>query len=262
VTLRGAMAPKKEKKKKEPPPPPSVWTPATPSAAPWVICDLGAVTGLRAGTHAVVRGKEPLCSGHFRLVYEVTRCDNPAGYGLLIGVCSCSSANDPSAVSASKTASTLAVDSFNTGGHAVAWALCPSTGKLVTTHETGRGAYDGATQGTQLMEVPMASKRNTQGMNIVIEIFLPAYEDNQQSAIAQRTYSRSLHPLVMRHAAMIDKEQRSFAHGRPSMAFSIDGGELIDAGVPVLPSALYPWVMLGREGDCVTLASIERLDSD
>ena len=44
-----------------------------------------------------------------------------------------------------------------------------------------------------------------------------------------------------------------------SMLITINDGEPFDPGFHSLPAALYPWVLMSREGDSVALVSLEKL---
>ena len=234
--------------------------PVDDKCKPHVLLAEGAVTHLAGSRCAAVRGKEPLASGVYRLSYQITSSSSPAGYGIVLGVCSC---EDPdSSAAAANRAKTIQDDSGLTGsfvfspfGRTNGWGLSPSTGRLVRTDTlTNDGIFDGGKLGKELTDVPMKHARTASGMIVVIELTLPAL-DSEAAAIARRNFSQTLHPLDMRKSRQPALGQTGYG----SMAFSVNGGPMVDAGVLSLPTTLYPWVAVTREGDAVNLASIEKL---
>lgn len=250
------MAPK-DKKPKAPPEPPSCWVAVDERMKESVRLDEGTVVSLRAGRPSAVRGKEALAGGRYRLAYEIVHADSPAGWGLLLGVCS---ANAQAGQKASAGIKAIFGQTerppFAQHSHATAWGLCPSSGQLVRTDDAAKGLFDGAAQSKPIFEKPMKSYRQTTGTTVVLELSLPPL-DPEQAALAKRSFSTNLHPLHKRGGPTGAAAARV-----PTLSFSINGGPLVDSGVHGLPESLYPWVMLAREGDAVSLVSLERFDDE
>ena len=261
------MAPK-EKKPKEPEPPPSLWVPLDPSRKEYVTCLDNLVTHNRNGCDAV-RGKQALAGGCFRLIYEIAPASS-AGFGVAVGVCAHVYDPPPAELMeegkkdkkkvAPPAAPPYDVPSktpFITTSHANAWGFCPSNGQLLSAEDVRRGLFDGATLGgDQIFPVPMREIRCAAGMQIAIELYLPAL-DPLDAAMARRTFTTGLNPLDMRGRLA---SEDSLSALRPSLGFRINGGTLVDSGVRSLPPAVYPWASFTRDGDAVTLMSIEKVD--
>jgi hypothetical protein len=77
--------------------------------------------------------------------------------------------------------------------------------------------------------------------------------DDTTASLARRSYHSLLHPLQMRQGGEGE-------YARTRMSIRINDGEPFDSGFPALPAALYPWVLMSREGDVVNLVSLEQLD--
>jgi len=263
------MAPKKNDKVKEPEAPPSVWMPLNPAKKEMISC-IGAVATHRRNGSDAVRGKLPLAGGRFRLLYEVTSPASSAGFGLVVGVCSdVFSPPAPAADEGKKDkkkgggappplpydvpSKTPFVASSHNGG----WGFCPSNGRIAITDDAAtKGLFDGVHLGKQIHDVPMSSVRSAHGMSVAVELYIPPY-DPIDAAMSRRRFNTSLHPIDMRRQPM-----ESLATRRPYLGFRINGGDLIDSGVQSLPSAVYPWVCFGRDGDCVALVSMEKMDEE
>ena len=138
----------------------------------------------------------------------------------------------------------------------VAWGLDPASGRLIRTHELSKGHMGGAVIHKELMPAPDGTK-GVVDTTVVVQCNLSALDPTSTDAMtARRTFSRTLHPLDLRGARWGEPPQRT-----SSLSFSINGGEFVDADVH-LPEALYPFLLLTGEGDCVTLESIEKSGAD
>ncbi len=248
------MAPKKKgdkaKKEKVEEGPPPLWVPA-PSAVDSTKRDGTTITHLRAGRQDAVRGVHAMTTGQHRLTYTINSVSSQKGYGLLLGVC------DAAAWEASEQrASALAQgivpskDRSCVPREFVAWGLCPSSGRLMRTGDLCKGHMQGATVGQEL--APKPGSKGVCGMTVVVEVNMTTNEpSSQEAAWGRRTFSKSLHPLDMRGAR----------HGEPArrpstLSFSVNGGPFVEADV-TLPTAVWPWVLLGWEGDAVTLEAAQ-----
>jgi len=109
-----------------------------------------------------------------------------------------------------------------------------------------------------------------EGTTVVFEVDVPAH-GLEASSIVRRDFDVSLHPLAARRfypkhmEEMLKRDVRHMTGSpvarKPSLSFSINGGEMVPTGVTV-PSAVYPWVLLGWEGDAVTLVKVETIDEE
>ena len=264
------MAPKAEKKPKEPDPPPSAWMPLNPQRKEFVAC-LGAVVRHNRNGCDAVRGKQALSGGRFRLIYEISPADT-AGFGICVGVCA--HVHDPPpaepveeggkdkkkkvAAPAPLPYDVPSKTPFVTTSLSSAWGYCPSSGQLMSTDDVRKGLFEGSglLGGSRIHPVPMRTVRCAAGMEVAIELYLPAL-DPVDAAMARRTFATGLNPLDMRR---VRASEDSLAALRPSLGFRINGGELVDSGVQSLPPAVYPWASFTRDGDTVTLRSIEKVE--
>jgi hypothetical protein len=152
---------------------------------------------------------------------------------------------------------------FSKHGHAVAWGFCPKRGRLVSAPGMMQGHFAGGTMGKAIVPVdehdrPRGGKLPPKS-TVVVEVNLLEL-DEVQSDLFKRDFACSLHPLDVRGANRLDATTGlapAAPGGRRALSFSINGSELVDAGVS-LPPAVFPWVMLAWEGDAITLVSVEK----
>ena len=108
------------------------------------------------------------------------------------------------------------------------------------------------------------------GTTITVECDIPAHPTVEDAAIARRNFSSRLHPLDAERAFplhMQSMKSRSVQHltspvVRPSsLAFRINGSELLRTNVQLPAGGVYPWVLLTSDGDDVTLVSVTAHDA-
>ena len=247
------MAPKKAAKPKAVVENPSAWVPA-PLSDPFLLRDgPSTIVHTRTGNSDAARHKEPLSKGLNRITYHLKTTSSHVGYGMIIGLC-----DGAAWEQAPQNASNLIQSIFGKPEKRgvppqwAAWGLCPSSGKLIRAHDVSKGHMQGAMVDKQLTPKPKSG--TVEGMTIVVEANMsPLDPSSQEAATQRRGFSRTLHPLDMRGA-----RYGQAARLPNTLAFSIDGGEFVEADV-TLPDTVYPWVLLTWEGDAVTLVSYERL---
>ena len=260
-----------------------VWVPGAKSvppvweegAAPYLT--FGPVSTVRHARHAkadAVRGVDLLHEGHWRVEYRLNvAAHGGSGFGIVIGVSDAEAA-------AWREGADAAAPSKVAAKPSVAWGLCPSSGCLIETADPHKGRFDGATVGLQLIprqSISMVSKpgggvTGVAGLTVAIEVDIPPHNSDEQAISSRRNFARALHPLdasrnYPNHLNALQQTSiASFISSpitRPSsLAFSINGGELIRTEVRLPSTGVYPWVLLTGEGDEVTLTSIKKLSPD
>ena len=260
---RTDMAPKEKKAKAPPVPegPPPEWI-AHCRSKDYVKVEGMSIMHLRAGVSDVARGIQPLTAGKHRITYMIERAGSTKGYGIVLGV--------TDAAAPAWTEVWPPVDQGNkpppVSRPVVAWGICPALGKWVESPDAKVGQFGGANvlpEGFPTIEP--ATK--VVGMTIVFEIDVPQHPP-MADHIVRRDFRASLHPLAMQrtYPRFLDAMQAHPVHQivaspiarKSSLRFSIDGGEMIEAQV-ALPRALWPWVHMSWQGDCVRIVKVEQL---
>lgn len=212
----------------------------------------------RGGHSDAAHGAVPITEGHHRITYRIQRAMSTSAFGMVLGVADCS-VWDPPLAMASKEIHAI----FNQGGpplvtpQRVAWGLCPSSGRLIETHDVRAGHLQGAKVGQQLAGSEQNLRQSAVGATVVVEVNMMAH-DEDTAGIARRDFDSTFHPLTLGITGSRRKEPPP-PQRYNTLAFSINGGELVQADVR-LPAAVWPWVLLNWEGDAVTLVGVDRLD--
>ena len=261
------MAPKKEAK--APPDPPSDWV-ARDRSKPHLLCVDENLTHTRCGNADIARGKSLLHNGLFRITYEITHASAPTCADIILGVCDAGAwqagAGDAAAAEMIKAALGEGSEGkFVWARHSqlAAWGIEAKSGCLITTSDVTKGKYNGAQLGKLLVpEEQLVNPRCAIPVKSTVVLECDLLELDPQSVdILRHSFSYRLHPLELRGASE-DNMPPSFAavpRGRRTLRFSINGGEMVDAGV-VLPQAVFPWVMLSWEGDSIALKAVEKFN--
>jgi hypothetical protein len=224
------MAPKKKKHDEETSQgAPRLWVPP-PTSNPWMQIDGGAVRHIRGGASDTARGTMLLKQGHFRMEYKITAAQSTMrGFGMVVGVSDAEALawrDDPSIANGAK----LLSKPF------VAWGVCLSSGRLISTPDPKTGRFGGASLGETLAP-RRASREPVAGMTIVVEVNLPVHASEQAASVARREFSNALHPLDARrelplHLRAMASRTIQTPEKRASLAIGVNGGELVDTGGP------------------------------
>lgn len=243
---------------------PRAWEPSS-GCAEWLEVDANRIRHIRGGASDAARGTHQIQNGRFTITYRVNHAAHRVtGFGIVLGVADMTGA---------------AWETPPPGGPAtakhkpikptVAWGVCPSSGKVIQTHNANIGCYGGAQQlGWSLIDRHMG--KPIAGTTITVECDIPAHPTVEDAAIARRNFSSRLHPLDAERAFplhMQSMKSRSVQHltspvVRPSsLAFRINGSELLRTNVQLPAGGVYPWVLLTSDGDDVTLVSVTAHDA-
>lgn len=253
------MAPKKAKAPPEPPGPPPEWI-ANVRSKDYVKVEATSIMHLRTGVSDVARGIAPITEGKHRIMYRIDRAGSSKGFGIVVGVTDADapawSEVWPPAPDAKPPKPSRPI---------VAWGISPSLGKWVETPDAKAGQFGGA---NMLPDAIIEPINKVEGMTIVFELDVPKHLETDDHVV-RRDFAATLHPLAAHrlyplHLEAMKSRGVSQFIGSPiarqsSMRFSINGGEFIETNVSALPRALWPWVHMSWQGDCVTLVKIEQL---
>merc|ERR1712226_817479 len=107
----------------------------------------------RGGLSDAAHGAVPLADGRFRITYQISRACTPGAFGMVVGVADCSPHlwNAPDAVTSKEIQAICQRQATAVMQPRVAWGLCPSSGKLLETHNVRAGHMQGAMLGKQLV---------------------------------------------------------------------------------------------------------------
>ena len=235
------------------------WVPFAESIQ-WLQIERGSVQHIRpvCGT-STAHGVQQIQEGHWRIEYRVKRSAY-GGHGLVLGVADVDAkawSQKPVVVDEEgdgkkdakkkdkKGGEPEAPPKFKPGKPAVAWGICTSSGRLISTHEPHIGRFGGAIIGDQLAERRCGSAEG--GLTVTVECALPQHTTPVEALMTRRDFQACLHPLDTRREFplhMRSMSTRSVHHlaGTPvakpaSLSFSINGGEMIRTSVH-LPGAV------------------------
>ena len=265
------------------------WVPFAESIK-WLVVEGGRTRHVRpASGNDTARGVHHLKEGHWRIEYRVTMASR-GGQGVILGVADVDApawsqkpvddeeegdgkkdAKKDAKKKDKKGAEPEAPPKFKPRKPAVAWGVCTSTGRLVSTHHPCVGRFGGANVGEPLVEL----KRGTDEMTVVIDCEIPQRPTSVDAIMSRREFTSGLHPLDaprdlplhLRPMAKRSVEELTGAPGLPvtkqaSLSFSINGGELLPTGVRLPEAGVYPWALLTGEGDEVQLVSMTKLSGE
>lgn len=236
----------------------------------------------------IARGMQHIHEGLWRIEYRVNRAAQ-GGYGIILGVADVEAAawsqkpappeGDEGKKDAkggkkdkkAKGAVTEAPPKFKPVKPAVAWGLCPSSGRLVSTFDPRMGRFGGASVSDALVE--RRCGHSVAGMTVVIECDIPARRSPVEALVARRDFRAGLHPLDapreypphLRSMSVRSVDQLSghpAVSRQPSLSFSVDGGGLTTTAVRLPEAGVYPYCMLTAQDDEVALVSVTKLSGD
>jgi len=256
-----------------------VWVPGAKSkplgdpfddGVPYFIFEpLHSVRHTRHGKADAVRGTNLIVDGHFRVEYTVCSATHGgSGFGIVVGV------TDAEAPAWIETTTKPGEKPKLRGKSCVAWGLCLSSGRLITTHDPHKGRFDGASVGEELTarKRSKAGESTITGMTIAIECDIPAHNSLEDEISSKRSYTHTLHPLdgprnFPLHMESLQERSVHALTGSPVtkpgwLSFSVDGGEMVRTRVQLPACGVYPWVLLTGDGDEVTMTSCKKLSPD
>ena len=217
------------------------------------------VRHLRGGRTDVARGANLLGAGKHKITFEIKETGSPKGFGIAVGVADASAPlwNEPPPVEGvCYPMPKYGEPGFKPSPPAVAWGFCPGTRKFIESVDGKSGLMEGA----RLLErLDSPAQSPLAGQRIEFTINRPTHSA-QEASIALRDVGQhqgyhALHPLAQRRAYPRHLQQPRSPIGLGTLAgqqlsFAVDGGEIVYTEVQ-LPEAVYPWVILGWEGDAV-----------
>ena len=224
------------------------------------------VRHLRGGRTDVARGANPVAAGRHKITFEIKDTGSSRGFGIAVGVADASAPlwSEPLPVEGiCFPLPKYGEPGFKPSPPAVAWGFCPGTRKFIESVDGKSGLMEGA----RLIErAGHPTQTPVVGQRIEFMIDRPSHSSQEASIalrdVGQRHGYHGLHPLAQRRAYPRHLQQTqpglsrspngSGALTSPQLSFSVDGGEVVPTGVQ-LPEAVFPWVMLGWEGDAVTV---------
>ena len=251
----------------------------------------------RAGGSDAARGLTALREGKHRITYQIKRSGSGVrAYGMVLGLADADApiwseplelpgagGDEKGGKKDKGGAKKDKKDKKDKGGGAeevpkhlpsrpsVAWGVCPGSGKFLQTHDVRVGHMGGAYLNYEVNENSGTPHKVVEGTVVVFEIDLSSGQSEETSAVVKRDFQHGLHPLAARRLYPKHLEpmmQRDIGRmiGSPvatkaTMAYTIDGGPMVQTGVS-LPPAVYPWILLSYEGDAVTLLKVESIDED
>ena len=218
---------------------------------------------MRTGVSDVARGVQPISGGKHRITYKIESAGSSKGYGIVLGV------TDAEAFTWKDVKFALGgYVSLGSGGKKpasrpiAAWGVSPSLGRFIETPDAAVGQFGGASVLRDDLTSFIQPCTKAEGLTVFFEIDVPQHEPHD-SHIVKRDFQANLHPLTISRRYPLHLEPMQTQGMAPciarrgSMAFSINGGEMIQVNV-ALPPALWPWVHLSWE-DRVTLVKVEKL---
>ena len=217
---------------------------------------------LRGGVPDTAHGALKIERGVWRVTYVISQAASNGAFGMLIGVTDGEVWDAPESRASKEIAAIFSkAEVQKEPPRTVAWGICPSTGKLVTSHDVRVGVFGGALVSKQL--VPRAGLRQSaKNATVVIELQMLSY-DEDTSAIARREYAMPLHPLAFT-GGNPRRQKQSGDRAPPkynTMLVSVNGGPMVPTDVR-LPATVYPWALMQWEGDAVTLESVVKISGD
>ena len=244
----------------------------------WLAIDGTTVRHTRPGQGVdVARGVQHIKDGKWRIEYRVNRAASKSGSGIILGVSDVEAAawsqkpvepegeDDKKKKDAKKDKKKGAADDgppkFKPTKPAVAWGLCLSSGRLITTHSPKVGRFAGASVGEPIVE----RGGSADGVTVVAvcDMGTSSTSDND-AVIARHDFRAGLHPL---EAPRIYPEHlKSMATRsiyqltRPAtLSFSVNGGEMQTTSIHLPEAGVYPWLLVTGQGDDVTLVSVTQI---
>ena len=234
---------------------------STEQSAEWLPSQDAVVQHTRDGRTDIARGVTLIQGGRHRIEYRIyLAAHNKRGYGVVVGV---SDAEAPSW----NPAPVGAAPKPKPSKPSVAWGICVSSGRLISTQDARAGQFGGGVLGDAL--VPKQAMEQAAQLTVVVEVDIPPHASAEDAAVARRDIPATYgHPLDMArefplHMKPMSSRNVHYLTGSPiskpsSLSFSVNDGPMVDAGVR-LPAGVYPWVQLTGQGDAVELVSIKNL---
>eukprot|EP00966_Prymnesium_polylepis_P116423 2690924-Prymnesium_polylepis.1 len=108
------------------------------------------LTHLRGGHSDAAHGALRIEQGVWRITYVISQASSNGAFGMLLGLCDADVWEQPVSRASKEIAAIFAKPEVKkVDPRTVAWGLCPSTGKLVTSHDVRVGTFGGALVGKQ-----------------------------------------------------------------------------------------------------------------
>jgi len=220
------------------------------------------LTHLRGGHSDAAHGALRIEQGVWRITYVISQASSNGAFGMLLGVCDADVWQLPEARASAQIAAIFSKPvEKKIDPRTVAWGLCPSTGKLVTSHDVRTGTFGGALVCKQLVH-RSGLRQHAKSATVVIELDMQSY-DEDTALIAKREYATPLHPLAFSggNARRLTQQPASAMPKYNTFSVSVNGGPMVPTEVR-LPNAVFPWALMQWEGDAVTLESVIKISGD
>lgn len=239
------------------------WVPFADSLQ-WMLVDRHICRHTRPASGSdTARGAVHIKEGSWRIEYRINR--SSPGVGIVLGVADVDApawTQKPKEVAADdgkkdakaakkdkkgKDAAAEPEQTFKPGKPSIAWGLCTSSGRLVSTHDPKVGRFGGACVGEQMTERRTGA---VAGMTVVVECDIPQHRSSVDALVSRKSFCAGLHPLdaprdFPLHLQTLSMRTVQHLTGkspvtRPaSLSFSIDGGERHSTNVHLPAAGVY-----------------------